>query len=282
MRPFAPLATLLVAGIIATGASGCASGVSPLDGPATPTASPADTSTSGSPPTQEPSVSPSPTEPTPAPTSTTTRTKSATEKLLLPQQVQLQEGGDGLSPNCRPDGEFPPGFDRDPGIWLNNLYSPTEYPYIVVLCLRGFQEDDPIEVRLTTGSYTATTHVTPTSDLPTTDSLGYEEEPSTTLFDDGAALRIYTRDYSGDAVDGPEGAFVTEMWSFFPPRAARDAMADAGSIEITAIQDAVTAHIEQPISTPKRRSYYMLSRGECSWCWSDTPKAPWCRSGCTG
>jgi hypothetical protein len=262
MRTSALLATLLVAGMIAPGASGCASGGSPPDGPSPPTTSPAVSNTSASPPTTEPSVAPSPTDSTPAPTSTPTRTKSATEKLLLPQQVQLQEGGDGLGPSCSSEGAYPPGFDHDPGVWLNNLYSPTEYPYIVVLCLRGFQEATPIEVRLTTGSYTATTQVTPTSDPPTlSDSLGYEDEPSTTLFDDGAELRIYARDYGGGAVDGPEGAFVTEMWSFFPPRAARDAMADAGSIELTAVQGALTARIEQPISMPTRRDYYMLTRG---------------------
>jgi hypothetical protein len=261
MRTSAPLATLLVAGMIAICACGCASGDSP-GGLPPPTTSPADSSTSGPPPTTDPSVPPSPTQSPAVPTSTTTKTRSATEKLLLPQQVQLQEGGDGLFLSCRSDGAYPPGFDHDPGVWLNNLYSPTEYPYIVVLCLRGFQEAAPIEVRLTTGSYTATTRVTPTSDPPImSDSLGYEEEPSTTLFDDGAELRIYARDYGGGAVDGPEGAFVTEMWSFFPPRAARDALADAGSIKLTAVQGALTARIEQPISMPTRRDYYMLTRG---------------------
>ena len=144
MRSSALLATLLVAGMIATGASGCTPGGVPPNGSSPPTTSPAGSDTSASLPTREPSDPPSPPDSTSAPTSTATRTTSATEKLLLPQQIQLQEGGDGLGPSCSSEGAYPPGFDHDPGVWLNNLYSPTEYPYVVVLCLRGFQEAAPI------------------------------------------------------------------------------------------------------------------------------------------
>jgi hypothetical protein len=140
------------------------------------------------------------------------------------------------------------------------LYSPTEYPYVVVLCLRGFRLDSPIEVRLETGEFTATTRVIPRPGSPEADSgLGYEEEPSTTLFQDGDELRVYAKDYGDGPVGGPPGAFVTEMWSFYPPAAARDAIAESGAIELTAVQDGVTARIEQAVPVPTTRSYYRLT-----------------------
>ena len=246
------LVAVLLIGLLAAG-GGCASpgsggreGSSPQ---ATSESSPAatDAASSARPPTRskEPSQS---------------RSTSATEKLLLPAQVQLQEGGDGLGPTCSTDGELPAGFADDPGVWLNNLDSPTEYPYVVVLCLRGFRLGLPIEVRLKTGEFTATTRVIPRPGSPEADSgLGYEEEPSTTLFQDGDELRVYAKDYGDGPVGGPPGAFVTEMWSFYPPAAARDAIAESGAIELTAVQDGVTARIEQAVPVPTTRSYYRLT-----------------------
>jgi hypothetical protein len=250
------LVTLLIIGILGAVGSGCASGGSG-GGAATPSLE-RTSNRSASSPTDAPH---SPVRPTQdGQPSRTTRPTSATEKLLLPEQVQLQEGGDGLGPSCSADGEFPDGFSRDPGVWLNNLYSPTEYPYIVALCLRGFRPEAPIELRLAAGGFTASTRVMPRSGVPEANSdLGYEEEPSTTLFDDGAELSIYAQDYSGGPVGGPPGAFVTEMWTFYPPPAARDAIADSGAIELTAVQDDLTAHIEQAISLPSTRSYYRLN-----------------------
>jgi hypothetical protein len=132
MQTSRPLVAVLLIGILGAVGSGCASGGS--GGGAVPPSLEGTSNSSASSPTDPPHSSVRPT--------------SATEKLLLPEQVQLQEGGDGLGPICSTDGEFPDGFSRDPGIWLNNLYSPTEYPYIVVLCLRGFRHgrlhsDDP-------------------------------------------------------------------------------------------------------------------------------------------
>lgn len=200
-----------------------------------------------------------------APTSQTSnpsasRSTSSTEDLLLQQQVQLQEGGDGVSPECDIDEETPLAFRTDPGVWLNNLFSHTEYPELTVLCLRGFSVDDPIEVVATAGNFRARTDVRPVNGTPEESSpLGYEEEPPTTLFDDGASLRVYTRVYGSEPINDPKGAFVSEMWQFFPPEAARNAIAEGQRLTLTATQGDRVATIEQPIPIPRTPDFYILT-----------------------
>ena len=121
------LVTLLIIGILGAVGSGCASGGSG-GGAATPSLEGTSNSSASS-PTDAPH---SPVRPThDGQPSRTTRPTSATEKLLLPEQVQLQEGGDGLGPSCSADVncrnaanglpgkqcQAPPAATPDPGLW---------------------------------------------------------------------------------------------------------------------------------------------------------------------
>jgi len=205
-------------------------------------------------------------DPTPRQPSSSTTTDppvpdngSATEELLLARQVQLQEGGDGLFPNCRLDEETPPEFERDPGVWLNSLYSSTDYPGITVLCLRGFEASEPIEVVLNSGDFRSMTTVRPVQAVPTGVSpLGYDDEVPTTLFDDQGELRVYTQsaDTEDGAIEGPRGSMVSQMWQFLPPSDAREQLAASGSLTISAEQGDVRASMRLPIQVPQERAHY--------------------------
>jgi hypothetical protein len=188
---------------------------------------------------------------------------SATEELVLSQQVQLVTGGDGLSPSCDLTGATPPSFRQDPGVWLHELFSQTEYPRVVNLCLRGFRADQPIQVEVTTDDYTTASTVQPVDDTPPEpDGLGYEDAPETTLFDPSGTLPVYTRSDDGGPFGGPPGTMSSRMWTFVPPPAAREALASSGEMTVTATQGSTTATEVHPISVPARRASFTVDTSD--------------------
>ena len=208
-------------------------------------------------------LTPGPTAPTGPTGSTRGPNTSDTEEMLLPQQVQLQVGGDGLGLQCA-WGDEPDTFDPDPGVRLNELYSPTEYPWIVMLCLRGFQADEPIEVETWVGGQRILSRVAPQEGSPPTpqSDFGYEEAPPTTLFESNGLLPVYTLDYDGTPIAGPPGVLGSEMWMFVPPEPARGNLAAAGSMAITATQGDTTATEVHEVAIPTtRRSFRVTKSG---------------------
>ena len=184
---------------------------------------------------------------------------SETEEFLLSQQAQLQFGGDGLSPNCEVDEDTPSAYGHDPGIWLHELFSNSDYPRIVTLCLHGFNPKRRIDLRVTAGDLAVNSSLRPVAGAPRPNSdYGYEDAPSTTLFEAGAVLRVYTKGYGSNPIGGPEPALTSEMWKFVPPPRARAAMAEAGSVTITATQRDATATEVHPIAVPHQRSYFTV------------------------
>ena len=187
---------------------------------------------------------------------------SATEALLLDQQVRLQQGGDGVGPNCGGEQDQPAAFKRDPGAWLHALTTLSNYPMLTVLCLRGFTSQEPINVTVRAGSFHAHTSVRPIDRAPEAESTyAHEEEPPTTLFAGDGELRVYTKDYGGGPIDGPPGVLVSEMWEFVPPPEARAAISKSGSFTLTASQGDKSVRVTQPIATPDDPRSYVMADG---------------------
>jgi hypothetical protein len=196
-----------------------------------------------------------------SPSDETSRPTTETEKLLLSRQIDLQVGGDSIFLSCRPEKDKAKFFERDPGVWVNNLNSSTEYLDNTVLCLRGFNVSAPIEIVVTAGSVTSHTEVRPVDGAPKSSAIfTYEDLPSENLFTDGAKLLVYSRDYGGGPIDGPDGTLISEMWRFLPPPLAREALAHEGSFTITATQGDVSASTRQPVAIPTTRDAYILHR----------------------
>lgn len=185
---------------------------------------------------------------------------SATEELLLPQQVQLAFGGDGLVLQCDLEDGAPASFQRDPGVWLHELFSTTEYPAVVMLCLRGFGADAPIDVEVVAGDLAVTSRLVPVAGAPPEpeSTILYEEAPQETLFDPGATLPVHTLDYGGEPFRGPPGVMASEMWTFVPPDAAREALASAGELRLTVSQGDTTASAVQTIRVPATRDSFVV------------------------
>ena len=208
-------------------------------------------------PAESRSASPSASSP---PESSKTQPSSATEQLLLPSQVRLQEGGDGLFPTCQIEDTTPSGFRADPGIWLNSLWSPTEYFGITILCLRGFAANAPILLTAQAGNQSWRTVVQPVSESPKTSSdFGYDEESPETLFN-GRSLRVHAPDEDGSPLASPAGTLVSEMWHFLPPVDVRDLLATTGSLRLTAVQADTEVVAEQPVTTPTQRGDLLIAR----------------------
>jgi hypothetical protein len=237
--------------------------------PTTPTTQSADPS-NATPPTDPASKPPSTaTQSAPPsaskPTSPTASTQSedpsnATETLALRDQIDLQVGGDGLFLSCQNDVE---GWQEPPApaVWLNSLFSATEYPGNVVLCLKGFQPGQPIAVTTTVGSTERTMEVNPVSGPPITDqNFLYEALPSETLFDD-RDFEVYTEVSEGVAVDDRSGELlISETWTFLPPAEIRNALARTAMFTLTARQGEIEAMTEQPIQTPTTPEHQVLER----------------------
>jgi hypothetical protein len=264
-----PAAWAITVGLLLASA-GCSDGTSKSAG-GEPTAATSDVSKppGGDPTAATPQVPKSPggdsttpndsREPSPGGTSPPP-TGSRAEELFLGRQVQLQQGGDGIGPQCVLDEDTPAGFRHDPGVWLNNLFSVTEYPGLTVLCLRGFSLEESIDVVVSVGDLRTRTAVHPTGGAPTEDTtLGYQEEPSATLFVDGADLRVYqVEELNPYGAAGPRGSLVSEMWTFLPPAGVRDRMAGR-SVRITATQGARSASSDQLIPIPQKWANQVLS-----------------------
>jgi hypothetical protein len=248
-RRRAALTSTAVAALLLTSCSGPNQGPGPLpDNPSTPGS--ATTASTGS-------STPSPSRTTSTPTE---EPGGATEVLVLQRQIELQVGGDGLFLSCQSDDETwqePPA----PAVWMNTLFSSTQYPGHVVLCLRGFETDQPIALTVRTGSSERTTEVTPTKGPPAADeNFLYESLPSETLFD-GRRFPAYTEVYGGEPVgDGPDGLLVSETWVFVPPAPVRDELAHQGTFTISARQGGIEATTTQTVQTPSTRAYEVLKR----------------------
>ena len=183
---------------------------------------------------------------------------SATEQLVLSQQVQLVVGGDGLYSHCHLTDGAPAAFLQTPGVWLHELSSQTEYPRVVNLCLRGFSADQPIQMEVTAGDFAATSTVEPVDGPPPEpDGLGYEDAPVTTLFDPAGSLPVYTR-YYGGPFEGPPGTMASQMWTFVPPPDAREALASAEKMSVTATQGSTTTTEAHPIAVPATRASFSV------------------------
>ena len=188
---------------------------------------------------------------------------SATEQLVLSQQVQLVAGGDGLFPHCDLADDAPEAFRQDPGVWLHELFSPTEYPMVVNLCLRGFSADQPIRVSVTTGGFAATSIVEPVDGPPPEPvGLGYEDAPGDGTVRRAGRLPVYTRSYDGGPFEGPPDTMASQMWTFVPPSAAREALASAEEMSVTATQGSTTATEVHPIAVPATRASFSVDTSD--------------------
>lgn len=244
MRARATMATACVAVL----AAGCG-------GEGTPTAEPpqAQTSSSGAGSQDEGGGDP------PSSKSADGGGTSATEELLLPQQVQLQVGGDGLFLHCMLRDGAPASYRRDPGVWLHELFSVTEYPMVVMLCLRGFRTDQPLEVEVAAGDVVVASKIEPVVGSPPDPvDFGYEDAPATTLFDPDSNLPVYTLDYDDQPFEGPPRAMASRMWTFVPPAAAREALAITGELRLTVTQGSTTATEVHEIAVPATRASFGL------------------------
>ena len=182
------------------------------------------------------------------------------DDLVLSKQLQLQEGGDGIRSMCPENDKTPASFAEDPGVWLNNLYSGSEYFELTALCLRGFDTDASIDLTVRIGDLRFETTVEPVDGAAESDTpLGYDEEPPATLFT-GDRLRVYTEQYAGEPIDGPDGVLASEMWHFVPPAEVRDQLADVGSFDLNASQGQTEARATQQVAIPKTRHYYQIDR----------------------
>ena len=206
-------------------------------------------------------ASPSTSKPaSPPPSTQSADPSSATETLALRDQIDLQVGGDGLFLSCGNDDE---GWQEPPApaVWMNSLGSATEYPNNVVLCLKGFQPDQPITVSAVVGSTEHTAEVTPVTGPPTIDqNFLYEALPSETLFDD-RAFEVYTEESAGEPVDERPGELlVSETWTFLPPGKTRNDIARSAKFSLSARQGNIAVTTEQPVRTPTTPDHQVLER----------------------
>lgn len=230
--------------------SACAGTATPRDSTSVSENPPTTTSTSIG--TTKPTAPPSPAD--------SSEPSSATETLALRDQIDLQIGGDGLFLSCINDDKTwqePPA----PAVWMNMLFSSTEYPGNVVLCLKGYRADQPITITVSVDSLRYTATVNPVDGAPAFDrNFLYESLPSETLFDN-RTFEVYTEESEGRPVDdGPGDRLMSQTWTFLPPQRARDALARSAGFTLTARQADLEATTSHPIQLPTTRDLQVLDR----------------------
>ncbi|MFJ8042237.1 hypothetical protein ACIRBX_17210 [Kitasatospora sp. NPDC096147] len=183
-----------------------------------------------------PSPSPSPTpEPSPSPG------PGETDVAPLAAQIALAVPAEPERPDCARDlsrDQLPPAYSEGPAVWLSSAANgPVELRLTepVALCLHGFRADQEVAVTLAVGSRTFRTGV-----LPRAEAVAEGEEPAEALFG-GAGLVVYGED---GAVQG------SRPWRLVPPNVPREALAKAGSFQLTAQQGTLTAQHGQGVALP--------------------------------
>ena len=146
---------------------------------------------------------------------------------------------------------------------MNMLFSSTEYPGNVVLCLKGYRADQPITITVSVDSLRYTATVNPVDGAPAFDrNFLYESLPSETLFDNRTFEVCAKEESEGRPVDdGPGDRLMSQTWTFLPPQRARDALARSAGLPYHRRQarrlEATTSH---PIQLPTTRDLQVLDR----------------------
>ncbi|MGV9880014.1 hypothetical protein [Streptomyces sp. NPDC003006] len=162
--------------------------------------------------------------------------------LLLSRQIDLLAAGNGATADCAEDIEELPDHRADsPAAWVSSSIDGPKSPGIpqhVSLCLAGFSRGGPGDVDITVS---VNGHAYATTAVPAEGSVTFQRlEPSSTLFR-GGRLRLY---------DVGKGVQQSEMWSFVPPGAARERLADAGELTVSARSGGASATRDQAIELP--------------------------------
>lgn len=191
----------------------------------------------------------SPTSPKPGNSASQPTSSDTTTDFFLAQQISLIAGGDGAVPHCSKDlSVLPAEFQSAPAVWISSIYGPSSVLVAndkSALCLNGFDQRKPITVTVSAGSKQYTTDVVPAAGTFT--SLLRPE----TLFT-GTELSAYGIG---------NGVLQSAPWQFVPPDDARERVAAAGQLRISAVQGTLTASFTQPITLPSRRDREWL-RGD--------------------
>lgn len=111
----------------------------------------------------------------------------------------------------------------------------------VRLCLTGFAPDAPITLDASTPEMSFSTQAVPAGSLP---SDPFAKISRHTLFEDGQRLQVFTFDEAAWRAVGEDPAFRSEDpgylrsqdWTLAPAPEVRDAIADAGTVTLRAVQ----------------------------------------------
>ncbi|WAL93535.1 hypothetical protein [Streptomyces sp. Je 1-369] len=159
--------------------------------------------------------------------------------LLLSRQIDLLAAGNGAASDCAEDLKSLPGHRSDsPAAWVSSSIDGSKslgIPQHVALCLSGFPDGD-VDITVSVQGHEYSTTAVPAEGEVTFQRM----EPSSTLFQ-GGRLRLY---------DVGEGVQQSEMWSFVPPGTARERLALAGELTISARSGGVSATRDQLIELP--------------------------------
>ncbi|MGW2395421.1 hypothetical protein ACWCYY_02550 [Kitasatospora sp. NPDC001664] len=159
---------------------------------------------------------------------------------LAPQLVLAQPAAP-QRPDCARDlsrDQLPAAYGEGPAVWLSSAANgPVELRLTepVALCLHGFRAGEEVAVTLSVGGRSFRTGVRPEEA-----AVPEGEEPAEALFG-GAGLSVYGED------GGVQGS---RAWLLVPPNVPREALAKAGSFQLTAQQGALTATHGQGIALP--------------------------------
>ncbi|MGW0532991.1 hypothetical protein [Streptomyces sp. NPDC003032] len=165
--------------------------------------------------------------------------------LLLSRQIDLLAAGNGATADCAEDLKELPGHRADsPAAWVSSSIDGSKslrIPQHVSLCLAGFPPGDPGDPGDVDITVSVNGHAYPTTTVPAEGSVTFQRlEPSSTLFR-GGRLRLY---------DVGKGVQQSEMWSFVPPGAARERLADAGELTVSARSGGASATRDQAVELP--------------------------------
>ncbi|MFI5531080.1 hypothetical protein ACIA8O_21325 [Kitasatospora sp. NPDC051853] len=162
----------------------------------------------------------------------------------LAAQIALAAPVQPQRPDCARDlsrGQLPPAYGEGPAVWLSSAANgPVELRLTepVALCLHGFRTGEEVVVTISVGGRGFRTAVRPEPAA----ALPEGEEPAEALFT-GAGPAVYGED------GGVQGS---RTWLLVPPNVPREALAKAGSFQLTAQQGTLTAGHGQGIALPDR------------------------------
>jgi hypothetical protein len=188
-------------------------------------------------------------------TDTTTTSGSADDPdVLLAQQITVIAAGDGARIDCRGNLDVQPA--QHPDVWISSAYIDAPFDdhravtYLIResgLCLFGFSDKQSIKIHVRVGTAVFDTTVVPTATTPPPEFPEYEAPE--TLLRGGTLTVQHPPVFDGQSPE-PDPVLQSGMWWFLPPLKIRDAMAETGSLQISAAQAGRTASRTQHVVLP--------------------------------